>query len=130
MCIRKPHFMAINEAFSQIHQYSVCLFVCVSTVPENIRRDDELLVVQVISELVQVVHVRQLLPELVTEGKREEETFSATDDGSSLSAESDVCLPDQRFENVPDDSDKVCRMNDVQSLQVLLVFGTTTTAVS
>lgn len=32
-----------------------------------------------------------------------------------------VFLPDQRFENVPDDSDEVCRMNDVQSFQVLLV---------
>lgn len=30
-------------------------------------------------------------------------------------------LPDQRFEDVPDDSDEVCGMNDVQSLQVLLV---------
>lgn len=41
------------------------------------------------------------------------------------SCESEVCSPDQRFENVPDDSDEVCRMNDVQRLQVLLVSETT-----
>lgn len=39
--------------------------------PEDVRRDDELLVVQVISQLGQVVHVRQLLPKLVTERKQE-----------------------------------------------------------
>jgi len=38
-------------------------------VPEHRRRDDELLVVQVFSEFRQVVHVRQLLPELLTEGE-------------------------------------------------------------
>ena len=38
--------------------------------PENISGDDELLVVQVISEFVQVVHVRQLLPKLVAEGNK------------------------------------------------------------
>lgn len=46
---------------------SVPLLLSNSHVPENIRRDDELLVVQVISELSQVVHIRQLLPKLVTE---------------------------------------------------------------
>lgn len=30
-------------------------------------------------------------------------------------------VPEQRFENVPDDPDEVGRMNDVQVLQVLLV---------
>lgn len=42
------------------------------SVPEYVRRDDELLVVQVISEFGQVVHVRQLLPKLVTVKKHEE----------------------------------------------------------
>lgn len=41
------------------------------SVPEHIWRDDELLVVQVLSELSQVVHVRQLLPKLVTVEKHE-----------------------------------------------------------
>lgn len=43
------------------------------------------------------------------------------------SSESDGFSPDQRLENVPDDSDEVCGMNDEQSLQVLLVSVETNT---
>lgn len=39
--------------------------------PEDVGRNDELLIVQVISELCQVVHICQLPAELVTVRKRD-----------------------------------------------------------
>lgn len=63
--------MAINAALMEsINILLVCLSREQTSVPENVSRDDELLVVQVISELSQVVHIRQLLPKLVTEGNK------------------------------------------------------------
>lgn len=90
--------------------------------PEDVRGDEELVVVQVLTQLRQVVHVLQLLPKLVTERKQ---TGSQTKSGARAAEAPPtgpgVFSPDQRFEDVPDDPDEVCRMNDVQRLQVLLV---------
>lgn len=109
-----------------IFMYAFLFYFFRSHLPEYVRWDDELLVVQVISELSQVVHIRQLLPKLVTEGNQRHKPpwlLYVVTEGRSCSTRGVwfVFLPDQRFENVPDDSDEVCRMNNVQSLQVLLV---------
>lgn len=87
--------------------------------PEDVGGDEELVVVQVLAQLRQVVHVLQLLPKLVTDRKQ---TGSQTESGAEAPPTGPgVFSPDQRFEDVPHDPDEVCGMNDVQRLQVLLV---------